>query len=124
MIAFLRKEVGADVVRASLRGRRNGCYAHAINLCEVFYDFHKLADESAAEKAVKDLQKIGVVERSDFDSDFWKETGRIKAQNKVSLADCMAIVLAKKFGGTILTSDHHEFNKIAEDKVCQIEFIR
>ena len=44
MIAFLRGEPGADVVRAILHNPSDACYAHAINLCEVYYDFVRAAD--------------------------------------------------------------------------------
>ncbi len=124
MIAYLRKEVGADVVRKIIVDPTNICYAHAINLCEVYYDFWRVGGKSAAEQAIKDLLILGIIERNDFDQSFWKEIGRIKANNKASLADCAAIALANQFGGTVLTSDHHEFDKIAQDKVCSIEFIR
>lgn len=124
MIAFLRQEIGAEVVESVLIDEDNVCFAHAINLCEVFYDFHKSAGESAAEKAISDLKAIGVIERNDFETDFWKETGRMKSQNKASLADCCAIVLANNLGGVVLTSDHHELDKIAEKGICRIEFIR
>jgi len=93
-------------------------------LCEVFYDFHRLLGEQAAEKVISDLKQAGVVERTDFDQKFWKEVGRTKSQNKASLADCIAIVLTNQLGGTVLTSDHHEFDKIAQDRVCSIQFIR
>ncbi|CAN5645032.1 MAG: type II toxin-antitoxin system VapC family toxin [Acidobacteria bacterium] len=124
MIAFLRKEFGSDVVEAILLDKNNECFAHAINLCEVFYDFHRLSGEQAAEKAIGDLKAAGIIERNDFDQIFWKEVGRIKSQNRASLADCVAIVLANQLGGTVLTSDHHEFDKIAQDRVCSIQFIR
>ena len=48
----------------------------------------------------------------------------IKAENKASLADCFAIALARELKGSVLTSDHHEFDKIAADNVCSVEFIR
>lgn len=124
MIAFLRRETGADVVEAILLDENNRCFAHAINLCEVFYDFHRSVGEPAAEKAISDLKESGIVERNDFDQAFWKEVGRIKSPNKASLADCAAIVLANQIGGTVLTSDHHEFDKIAQDNVCSVQFIR
>jgi len=124
MIAFLRKEPGSIVVEKILLDKNNKCFAHAINLCEVFYDFHRLSGEQTAEKAISDLKQAGVIERNDFDQKFWKEVGRIKSQNKASLADCIAIVLANQLGGAVLTSDHHEFDKLAQDRVCSIQFIR
>ncbi len=41
MIAYLRNEVGRDVVEAVLIDSSGLCMAHAINLCEVFYEFHR-----------------------------------------------------------------------------------
>lgn len=124
MIAFLRKELGADLVRNVIVDSTNVCYAHAINFCEVYYDFWRVGGKSAAEQSIEDLTLFGIVEQNNFDRDFWKEVGRIKANNRASLADCCAIALAIKLGGTVLTSDHHEFDKIAQDSVCKVEFIR
>lgn len=41
MIAFLRDEPGSDVVAEALLDPGSKCYAHALNRCEVFYDFHR-----------------------------------------------------------------------------------
>lgn len=124
MIAYLRNEIGADIVREILIDEKNECYAHAINLCEVYYDFWRVGGKVAAEQAIEDLLLFGVVERNDFDTDFWKDVGEIKVSNKASLAGWCAIALTNRLDGTILTSDHHEFDKIAQDNICSIEFIR
>ena len=39
IIAFLRDEPGAQVVADHLRDERQRSFAHALNLCEVYYDF-------------------------------------------------------------------------------------
>ncbi len=124
MIAYLRHEAGALIVEQTLTDPNNACYAHAINLCEVYYDAIRVGGLADAEKSLQDLFDLGVIERNDFDTAFWKEVGRLKAQNKASLADFCAIALTNKLNGTILTSDHHEFDKIAQDAVCSIQFIR
>lgn len=124
MIAYLRKEVGADVVQEIIVDSANICYAHSINLCEVYYDFWRVGGRVAAEQTIEDLLVLGIVEKNDFDQLFWKEAGKIKANNKASLADCIAVVLSNQLGGTVLTSDHHEFDKLAQDRVCSIQFIR
>ena len=123
MIAYLRSEIGANVVQKIIDSV-NTCYAHAINLCEVYYDFWRVGGRATAEQAIEDLLVLGVVEKNDFDRFFWKKVGEIKANNKASLADCIAIVLANRLGGTVLTSDYHEFDKLARNKVCSIQFIR
>ena len=49
MIAFLRDETGADVVSAALADADSASIAHALNLCEVYYDFHRASGESVSE---------------------------------------------------------------------------
>ena len=54
LIAFLRDEPGADVVENVLSAPEK-CYAHALNLCEVYYDFFRASNQDAAEAAISDL---------------------------------------------------------------------
>jgi len=124
MIAWLRNEPGADAVDGAIRDVNSTCFAHGINLCEVFYDALRRTDESRAQSVLKDLAAVGVVTRNDFDETFWQEAGRIKAAHRVSLADCCAIALTKRVGGILLTSDHHEFDPLATVGICPITFIR
>jgi PIN domain nuclease of toxin-antitoxin system len=124
MIAFLKGEEGADVVENALLDQDSQCMAHAINLCEVFYDFQRAGGESAAADAIADMRTLGLVERDDFDEPFWRAAGKLKAQGGISLADCFAITLTSRVGGTLLTSDHHEMDTIAAAGICPIIFIR
>ena len=125
MVAYLNGEVGGDVVESALFDKDSECLAHAINLCEVFYLFHRAGGEVAATKALSDLSDVGVAERSDFDSAFWQQAGALKAvHRKVSLADCCAITLTQRVAGTLVTSDHHELDPLAAVGVCPITFIR
>ncbi|MCA1626700.1 MAG: PIN domain-containing protein [Acidobacteria bacterium] len=124
MIALLRAESGEDVVWACLSDPLNLCFAHAINLCEVYYDFHRDAGEPAADSAIADLKSLGIIERNDFDEDFWKDAGKLKAGGKISLADCFAIALTNRISGTLLSFDHHELDVVAAAGICPITFIR
>lgn len=124
MIALLRKEPGGDVVADRLAEPGTICHAHAINLCEVYYDFYRNDSDAAATRAVEVLKSLGVVERGDFDEPFWKEVGRFKATYRASIADFCAIALTNRLGGKLVTSDHHELDPLAAAGVCQIEFIR
>jgi len=125
MIAYLRDEPGADVVEALLLDKNNSCVAHAVNLCEVFYDFTRAADENAALTAIADLESMGLVVREDMDRHFWQEAGKYKATiKKVSLADCFAIALTNRIQADLYTSDHHEFDPIAASDICSVKFIR
>ncbi len=124
MIALLLREPGEEVVWTHLLENDATCFAHSLNLCEVFYDFYRESGEAAAIGAIEDPRWLGVVERSDLDESFWREAGALKGTHRVSLADCCAIALTKRVGGTLLSSDHHELDPLAALAVCTINFIR
>jgi len=123
MLALLYKEDGAVEVAAELAS--GSCYAHAVNLCEVFYDFMRTYDDPRAQQAVVDLGAMGVRCRRDLDDEFWQAAGRLKATYKrVSLADCFCAVLASRLGFELITSDRHEMEPLASAGVCRVRFIR
>jgi predicted nucleic acid-binding protein len=125
MIAFLRDEPGAEAVAEALLDPESRCYAHALNLCEVFYDFHRASGRDDALNAIADLLRIGVMEDTSLDSGVWQAAGTLKANlRRVSLADCFAIELADRMNATILTADHHEFDVLAGHLEYHIRFIR
>lgn len=124
VIAFLRGEDGSDIIEEALLNPENVCMIHAINLCEVYYDFLRVADEAAAQSAVNDIDSIGVMTREDMGIALWQAAGRVKARGKVSLADCFAIALANKEVAEVITSDHKEFDPIAAAGICNVKFFR
>jgi uncharacterized protein with PIN domain len=125
MIAFLRSEPGADVVRHLLVDAGNTCFAHAINLCETFYAFHRRGGEAAAQTAVTTLFSAGVAAREDMDLTFWQEVGRLKSPRAhLPLGDCVCIALAQRVGGELVTCDHPDFDPIATQGICPVLFIR
>lgn len=125
IIAYLRGEPGADAVSAILLDPAHVCLAHALNLCEVYYDFYRASGAAAARAAMSDIFALGVQLRSDLSIDFWQKAGDLKATaRRISLANCFAVTLAQVVGGTVLTSDHHEFDSLAARGVCVVAFIR
>jgi predicted nucleic acid-binding protein len=123
MIALLRAEPGGDVVDRVIRNGEHICFAHAINLCEVYYDVHRNAGEANAKQAVELLRRSGIWFRPDMDGDFWMDAGAIKSSvRRISLADCCALALARKLSAVLLTADHHELDRVSAD--YKIEFIR
>jgi PIN domain nuclease of toxin-antitoxin system len=125
MIAFLRDEPGAMVVETILTHPTDRCYAHAINLCEVYYDFLRNSDEQTATAAIADLEFAGVVTRRDMGKKFWQRVGHLKGTiRKISLADCFAVALSETLRGDVVTSDHHEFDPLLAFNVARVTFIR
>jgi PIN domain nuclease of toxin-antitoxin system len=124
LISFLRDEPGAEVVQRIL-GLPQTFYVHALNFCEVYYDFWRTSSQETAESAIADLIGLGIEERNDMDSEFWREIGRLKAvYRRVSLADCCTLALAARLGAALVSADRHEFEPLLSAGICQIEFIR
>ena len=60
-----------------------------------------------------------------MDTTFWQSVGQLKINpGKLALADCFALALAICTGGTLVTSDHHEFDAVVPLGLCPILFIR
>ena len=125
MLAYLRNESGADTVVDVLSNPSNRCFAHSLNLCEVFYGIHRGSGLVDALAALRVLARVGIVEQADMDAEFWQFAGVIKSvHRRVSLADCCALALEQRLNGTLLTSDRHEFGFLSGKGICDIQFIR
>ncbi len=90
MIAFLRDETGADVLSAALADADSSSIAHSLNLCEVYYDFHRASGESVAENAIEDLEKLGVEASEAMTADVWRKAAR---SNQYTAGSLLPIVL-------------------------------
>jgi hypothetical protein len=74
---------------------------------------------------IQTLLSTGLITRNDIDDPFWQQVGRYKAELRhVSLADCFCITLTNKLNGSVVTTDHHEFDAIAEKGIVPVRFIR
>ncbi len=123
IIAFINGEDGADFVENLLVDENNRVFVHAVNLCEVFYEYLRVSGESLAQSVIDDITgTITVCE--DMDTLFWQDIARYKAKGRISLADCFCIALAVRLKGEIITSDHHEFEKIGNSGSVTVRFIR
>ncbi|GHV05746.1 hypothetical protein FACS1894217_03150 [Clostridia bacterium] len=115
LIAFLNKEAGDDKVGEVLWGiPQKTCTVviNAVNLSEVYYDTLRRSTPASAKAVFRLLKQAGVVVEDRIDNTFIQEVGRFKTSYKISLADAFALAQAKLSGGTLLTSDHHEFDVI------------
>lgn len=124
MIAYLRGEPGELIVNGFLSTPDDMCYAHTMNLLEVYYDFIRKHSEPVARQALVDLAAAGVIERRDMNTEFVLRVGQLKARGRISLPDCFCIVLAQEVSGQVVTSDHHEFGPLVPLGIVPIHFIR
>ncbi len=125
IIAFLTGEPGAAIVARLLADPNNFCLIHVVNLSEVYYDAIRRADVYTARQDIAVLLTGGLQLRSDMDTVFWQRVGELRVSpGRLSLADCFALALAQETGGTLVTSDHHEFDPVVPLNLCPISFIR
>jgi predicted nucleic acid-binding protein len=123
-VAYLRGEPVAASVDALLADAENVCYAHAINLTEVYYDFARASDLGRADAAITALYAAGVVPRRDMGSALWKDAGALKSLHRISLADAFCLAFARRTGGEVVTTDHHELDAVDRAHVCPMRFLR
>jgi PIN domain nuclease of toxin-antitoxin system len=125
LIALLRGEPGGRAVAEIISDTGNDCSIHALNLCEVFYHLWRSEGEKAARETVSMLVAAGIEIRLDMDSECWQAAGRLKAElRRVSLADCFCLALAIRLDAEVVTADHHEFDKVVQQGLHPIRFIR
>lgn len=124
MIAFLDDEPGAAVVEQVLTEPGSTCYAHIFNLTEVYYIYFRRGGAVMAEDALQSLIDAGIVVRDDHDAAFWKEAATFKGTHAIALPDTFCLALARRLSGTVLTTDHNEFDPLVLLNYCPILFIR
>ena len=124
MVAYLTAESGGPAVRSLLLDPSTVCFAHSVNLCEVYYEFIRTKGEPNAKAAISSLFADGVIERRDMSRRFWQKVGNLKARGRISIADCFAITLAQELSGEVVTADHHEFDSLVPLAIVPINFIR
>jgi PIN domain nuclease of toxin-antitoxin system len=130
MIALVREEPGIDRVIDALTEPGEQCFAHYLNLCEVYYTTFRRHGEGDAAAVIRVLiDEAGVVPFESPDAAFYWEAGRLRAQVTMarlsaSLADCFCIATARALGCELLTCDHGEFDRIVPLGLCTVTFIR
>jgi predicted nucleic acid-binding protein len=109
LLALLCDEPGADVVAdaASL-------FMYKANLLEVYYDRYRASGKAKADLFLSEFNKRPVTIISDISDELFFEMGRLKSLYRVSFADTFALAAASVSGGTLLTSDHHEMDKVGQ----------
>ncbi len=129
LIALLRLEPGAAAARRILREHRGECFAHAVNLGEVYTNFARYADEATASRAVDIVRAAGVITRTDLDDAFWQDAAGLvalarRAGRGLALGDAYGIALARRLGCAFVTAEHGEMEFVAAQGLVQVRYIR
>ena len=123
MLAYLNNEVGSDIVEDILTDPTRRCCAHAVNICETYYQVLRKQGQTLADAAIQKLLDAGVVLHEEMSEAFWKQVGQNKVSFTLALGDCFCLALAQQLGGEVVTSDY-QFDPVAAQGICPIRFIR
>jgi predicted nucleic acid-binding protein len=114
VIAYLRKEPGAEVLAGLIEQPDAFLTMHVCNLGEVYYDFFRSDGKEAADTAWTKAIGLPLFLRHDTDDSFIQRVGVIKVEERVSFADAFALALAERCGIPLISTDHHEFDPIEQ----------
>ena len=114
VIAYLRQEPGADVLKALIEQPTILLAMHVCNLGEVYYDFFRDSGFSAAQTAWTNTLALPLTLGRDADDAFIQRVGVIKVEERVSFADAFALALAERLNVPLVTTDHHEFDAVEQ----------
>ena len=114
VIAYLRNEVGAEILKGIIERPTTFLAIHVCNLGEVYYDFFRDDGLSAAQMAWTNPLALPLVLRRDADDVFVQRVGVIKVEERLSFADAFALALAERLNIPLVTTDHHEFDAVEQ----------
>lgn len=127
LIALINQESGHEIVLDLLSQAEQGKVSvsmHALNLCEVYYDCLRASGNKVAEKLLKTLQTMPVLIVTAIDIPLLKQAGEIKATERLSLADAVAVALAITNKAKLVSADHHELEPLERKQLVQICWFR
>jgi len=127
VIAYLNDEEGADKIEGLLwesDQRSKVLFLHEVNLHEVYYGVYRDEGEQLAEETYNRVVNLPIKIVAGLKKNVFKEAGRLKAIYKVSLADSIALAVAKVRRIPLVTCDHHEFDSIQEKNELDFLWIR
>lgn len=127
VLAWLRGEGGAEVVRTWLAASESGeaeAYLSVVNAGEVFYRFFKLGMATEAQRFIWEVTHRGFPLRvvSATDARVWR-AAEFKARYPIAYADGFAAALASEVSAALLTCDP-EFRELERDGVIEVVWVR
>ena len=126
-IAYLNDEEGAERVEKRLIEATQDevvLLMTAVNVCEVYYDCLRAKGVEEADRLLEKVEGLPVEIVRSIDDSLLRSVGKIKVDERVSLGDAFALGFAKLRHAKVMSSDHHEFDAVAEKDEIQFEWIR
>jgi predicted nucleic acid-binding protein len=127
LIAFLADETGSDKIEEIIQSaieERVILKINQINLLEVYYYVLNFYGKNEADKALEKIKEFPIEIKIGLNTNGFKEAGRIKSKYKIPLGDSIAVAECIVEKGTLVTSDHNDFEKIETAENININWFR
>ena len=127
MISVLAKEDGWEKVSQLYRKAAGGeiiLIMHRLNLLEVYYNILREYGKDAANDFMADVKQSPIAINHEISDEIFLEAGRLKATYKISLADSVVLAQSVVSDGSLVTSDHHEFDVIENKENIKFAWMR
>lgn len=114
LLIFYLGEEGAEVVEDLLRRIQNKetkGFLNIVNLTEFYYILYR-RDAAIAEEKVRNLRAYGMEIVPITDNAIWRETGKIKGEHAISLADAFAVATAIAKKDKLVVGRDEDFKKV------------
>ena len=124
LIALIQQEDGADIVENILVEAMDGlCVVsmHRLNLLEVYYGYLRTDGKEVADKHISMIENSCINISETITKKIMVDAGLLKTSYNLSLADTIALALAKSEQAVLVTSDHHELDAV--EKGSDIDFL-
>ena len=123
LIAFFNDETGAEKLELLFEQAHKDevvLYAASVNFYQVYYDALRRGTPEKAEQLLLDLYSLPVTVVEIVDQNVMRVAGYFKTTYRLSLADSVALALAKQFSARLVSTDHHEFDVL--EKAGEVQF--
>jgi uncharacterized protein with PIN domain len=112
VIAYLRNEPGAEILKDSVEQPQTFLAMHVCNIGEAYYDFFRDDGIETAQTAWTKTLEMPLILRRDADDAFIQQAGVIKVEECVSFADAFTLALTARLNVPLVMTDHHECDPI------------
>lgn len=127
LIAYLFDEEGADLFENLLIRARNNeveMIMHMVNLGEVYYDALKRNDFVTAQTTYDHVKQLPIRFEKCISNQLLFKAGELKTSYRMSYADSFAAAQTILLNAELLTTDHKEFEPLAQANAIRIKWLR
>ena len=127
LIAFLNDEEGAHLVETLLcesTAQDVDLVMNRVNLLEIYYGVYRDDGIDEAKNVLAKIDNLPVTIIDTLTDEVFYEAGKIKATNRISLADAIAIAEANVRDVELVTCDHHELDILVKEEKMAAYWIR